>query len=345
MNELKNEPSPVKSRTLPSRDKTVKKSPKTITIRLPSFESRPYLTGIFTGLLLGLLLFVLVPKLISKGGNSILSFKSKTQATPTPATTVNSEQITKQVLPEKLDLGVSFGSTIKKLVEAGAIDKQKFLDLYQGRGGLPEELNSVLDAESDQNIVVTDANSGIILNLLWPLGIANKTKTLSQGPMGTQYKNDAGSFASTGGWTLGSQEGGKLFNRFPILPLNDKQEALVTEIAQKIYRPCCGNSTFFPDCNHGAAMLGFIELAVAQDMPKEEILKKALVLNSYWFPQTYVELAMYFQSKKGLKWNQVNPEEVLGVNYSSGQGYAAINKELQAEGLLPKVEGGGGCGV
>lgn len=29
---------------------------------------------------------------------------------------------------------------------------------------------------------------------------------------------------------------------------------------------CCGNSTYFPDCNHGAAMLGFIELAVSQGL-------------------------------------------------------------------------------
>lgn len=92
-------------------------------------------------------------------------------------------------------------------------------------------------------------------------------------------------------------------------------------------------------------MLGFLELAVAQGMPKEEIYKKALVLNSYWFPQTYVELATYFEKKKNTPWNKVSPKEILGANYSSGQGYQAINKELQAEGLLPKVEGGGGCGV
>ena len=92
-------------------------------------------------------------------------------------------------------------------------------------------------------------------------------------------------------------------------------------------------------------MLGFIELAVSQGLSKEEIYKKALALNTYWFPQTYVELGVYFKNKKDTPWNKVDPKEVLGVTYSSGQGYDVIDKQLQNEGLLPKVNGGGGCGV
>ena len=164
--------------------------------------------------------------------------------------------------------------------------------------------------------------------------------------MGTQYKDKVDSFASTAGWTLGKTEGGKLFNSLSIISLTPDQENLVKEIAESIYRPCCGNHTGFPDCNHGAAMLGFIELAASQGMSKDEIYKKALVLNSYWFPQNYAEIATYFKAQKGMAWKDVNPKEILGVSYSSGQGYAAINKELQAEGLLPKAQGGGGgCGV
>ena len=30
------------------------------------------------------------------------------------------------------------------------------------------------------------------------------------------------------------------------------------KIAKGIYRPCCNNSTYFPDCNHGMAMLGLL---------------------------------------------------------------------------------------
>ena len=92
-------------------------------------------------------------------------------------------------------------------------------------------------------------------------------------------------------------------------------------------------------------MLGFIELAVVQGLSRDEIYEKALLLNSQWFPQTYVELAVYFKTQKNQEWNSVNPKVVLGSPYSSGAGYQAINKTLTAEGLLPKVEGGGGCGV
>lgn len=301
-----------------------------------------YLTGIVTGLLAGFLFFILVPQLLLKSPVSIQSLKFPFQkTTPTPDSKTQNDKLTKEVLPEKFDLGVSFGSTIKKLVETGAIDKQKFLDLYEGRGGLPGELKKLLDEESDKKIIVTAENSAIILNLLWPLGIANKTKILSEGPMA----QDSANYASTGGWTIGKEDGGKLFNRFSILPLTGQQEVLVTEIAQNIYRPCCGNSTYFPDCNHGAAMLGYIELAVSQGLSKDKIYKNALVLNSYWFPQTYVELATFFKSKDGKEWNKVDPKVALSAQYSSGQGYAAINKELQSKGLIPKVEGGGGCGV
>lgn len=297
-----------------------------------------YLVGLFTGLLLAILALKLVPTATQK----IQTYFNK--PTPTPDLAKQQELTTSEILPQQYDLGVSFGDAITKMVASGAIDKDKFIKLYEGRT-LSDEHKALLDQPSNAPIVVTKENAGVILNLLWPLGIANKTNVLSAGPMGTQYNKEVGNFASTGGWTLGEQDGGKLFNKFSIAPLTAEQEALVSEISQNIYRPCCGNSTYFPDCNHGAAMLGFIELAVAQGMPKDEIYKKALVLNSYWFPQTYVELATYFKEIKNTPWNQVDPKLVLGIDYSSGQGSQAINKELAAKGLIPQVSGGGSCGV
>jgi hypothetical protein len=183
------------------------------------------------------------------------------------------------------------------------------------------------------------------LNLLWPLGIVNKSAVLSEGPMGTQYGQEVGNFASTGGWDLGKKSGGELFNSLSLVKLTPQQEAVVKEIAAHVHRPCCGNHTAFPDCNHGAAMLGFIQLAVAQGMPTDEVYRKALMLNSYWFPQTYVELAIYFKVKRNLAWTDVDPQEVLGETYSSGDGYAAMSQQLQADGLLPKVDQGGSCGT
>lgn len=302
-----------------------------------------YFIGLATGILITLLIVKFIPILSTSVKGLDLPFTPKPTPTIDPAK--QQEAILKEILPNQVDLGVSFGDTIVKMIKEGAIDKEKFEKLYEGRGGLSPDEKKLLEEASNNNIVVTQANSGLILNLLWPLGIANKTNVLGDGPMGTQYKKDVANFASTGGWTVGKISGGDMFNRFPILQLTKEQETLVSDIAQNIFRPCCGNSTYFPDCNHGAAMLGFIELAVASGMTKEEIYKKALALNSYWFPQTYAELDVYFKAKKKTSWNKVDAKEVLSANYSSSQGYRAVSKELQAEGLLPKVSGGGGCGV
>lgn len=269
---------------------------------------------------------------------------TKTAITPTPPA-AGSIVSAAEVLPASVNLSVKWGDVITKMVRNGAIDKQKFLKLYEGRQADLDQVKQMLESPSGEDIVVTQANSALILNLLWPLGIANKTDVLAQGPMGTQYKKEVGNFASTGGWTLGGRDGGKLFNSLNLIPLTTEQEKLVTEISQNIYRPCCGNSTYFPDCNHGAAMLGYIELAVAAGLSKDQIYKNALALNSYWFPQTYAEIATYMKAKRNIAWKDVNPVEALGVEYSSGQGAGKVNKELQTLGLVPQVSGGGGCGV
>lgn len=264
---------------------------------------------------------------------------------PTPDPVKELEKLTNKVQPKKFDLGIHYGDVIVKLVKYGVIDKGKFIKLYEKRDPLTQDQLKLLDEPSHTSIVVTKENAEVVLNLLWPLGIANKTSVLSNGPMGKEYKKDAGNFASTGGWTLGKQEGGQLFNQFSILPLTPNQEAKITEIAKNIYRPCCDNSTYFPDCNHGAAMLGFIQLAVTQGMPKDEIYRKALVLNSYWFSQTYIELAMYFAKVKNVPWSEVDPKLILGNNYSSGKGYKKVSNELSNKKLVPKTPGGDSCGV
>ncbi|MBI5358883.1 hypothetical protein HZB69_04630 [Candidatus Amesbacteria bacterium] len=279
---------------------------------------RIFLTLLFVGLAFYLGTRYQVPKL-------------KTTPIPTPI-------ISQNILPERVDLGISWGDVIVKMVQTGAIDKEKFLKRHP-------EAEQLLSTSNNANIVVTQENSALILNLLWPLGITNKAKVLSEGIMGTKYKDQIGSFASTGGWTLGSKDGGKLFNSQSLIKLTTDQEELIKKISANIYRPCCGNSTAFPDCNHGAGMLGFIELAVVAGMPEENIYKKALVINSYWFPQTYTELAVFFKAKKNTNWKDVNPVEVLGEAYSSGRGYGTVSKQLQDEGLTPQVKSGGSCGV
>lgn len=306
-------------------------------------KPKPFFKGLVLGVLLTFVLLRLTPLIQSRVFSLKGDSTQNTQILASP--TLDTTEITKNVLPSKATLGVTFGDAVVKMVELGAIDKNKFSALYENRGGLPQTEKQLLDSSTSEKIIISQDNAQILLNLLWALGIANKTNVLSDGPMGTQYKNEVGNFASTGGWTLGKVPGGQLFNKYELVKLTPEQEKIVSEVAQNIYRPCCGNSTYFPDCNHGAAMLGFLYLAVTQGMSTDEIYKEALILNSYWFPQTYSELAIYFQTKKNIAWKDINPQEILGTNYSSAQGYKAINQELETADLLPKVQGGGGCGV
>ena len=72
-------------------------------------------------------------------------------------------------------------------------------------------------------------------------------------------------------------------------------------------------------------------------MPENEIYKKALALNSYWFPQTYTELAVFLRPRK-ISIEECRPQRDFGESYSSGRGYGAVSQQLQNEGLTPQVK-------
>ena len=111
-------------------------------------------------------------------------------------------------------------------------------------------------------------------------------------------------------------------------------------MSKKNFRPCCGNSTYFPDCNHGMAMLALLELMTRDGASEEEMYENALAVNRLWFPDTYSAIDQYL-AKKGQTATDVGAKEILGENYSSAGGYGRIIKELEPQG------GGGGssCGV
>jgi hypothetical protein len=220
------------------------------------------------------------------------------------------------------------------------IDQEKFKALYAGRGGLTEGQKRLLYAEDNGNLVINPENAGFILNMFWALGLGNKNEILENGPMADQRYGGAGRFASTGGWTLADGDAMNHYGKHQFINLTSEQQALVERVSKNIYRPCCNNPTHFPDCNHGMAMLGFLELAASQGASESALYGMALVLNSYWFPDTYITLAKYFESK-GVSWDKVNPREVLGLNYSSGSGYQKILSQIAP----PERKGGGSCGV
>jgi rhodanese-related sulfurtransferase len=244
-----------------------------------------------------------------------------------------------QVLPEEgFVLPVSWGDIATRLIELGVIDKTKFEKAVI----MGEAEKAVFEGKSDTPIRIDSKNSQFVVDLLWALGLAQKSLVYDKGPMGTRYKNEAGNFASTGGWNLAVGSAMNYYNKFELIGLSEDEQQRVYDIASNIYRPCCGNHTAFPDCNHGMAALAAIELMVKKGLSDDEIYKNILKLNSFWFPSNYLTVATYF-ARQGINWDKVDAKKVLGSNFSSGQGAAKIAKEV---GPLPfETRYGGSCGA
>ncbi len=268
-------------------------------------------------------------------------YVNQTNRSPVPAEAVAANVPEEKVLPAGgVILPIRWGDLGSKMVAAGVIDLAKLDALYADRGGVPAEMRQLLTNEDNGPLKITPENSGLLLNLLWALGLGNKNEILETGPMSDSKYGGAGNFASTGGWTLATGEAMDHYSQHAFMVLTPAQQQMVERVSKNIYRPCCGNSTHFPDCNHGMAMLGLLELMVSQGVSEEEMYKVALAVNSYWFPDTYLTLATYMKDQ-GVEWPDVKPEEILGANYSSGAGYQRIQSQVSA----PAEKGGGGCGV
>ncbi|MBI2405061.1 hypothetical protein HYV22_02685, partial [Candidatus Gottesmanbacteria bacterium] len=180
-----------------------------------------------------------------------------------------------EVTPDAgIELPISWGDLGPRLVSAGVIDLAKFKEVVK----LTPEQEKVLTDGSNDKIRITKDNSQFVVDILWAIGLAQKSDVYDNGPMGKEYKKDAGNFASTGGWTLARGNAMNYLNRFNLIKLTDEQQKKVSEIAQNVYRPCCGNSTWFPDCNHGMAALAAIEMMVAAGLDDKTIYKNVLTL-------------------------------------------------------------------
>lgn len=266
----------------------------------------------------------------TKGGNS-----QQQQAAP-----ADPELLAKVLPAQGVELPVTWGDLGSQMVKAGVIDQQKFEALYAQRGGLTPEMKSMLSESGNGKIRITRENAPVILNMLWALGLGNKNDILDKGEMQEKQFGGAGRFASTGGWTLAQGDTMKHYSQHAFIRLTPEQQALVDRVSRNIFRPCCGNSTHFPDCNHGMAMLGLLELMASQDVSEQEMYRAALAVNSYWFPDTYVTIASYFKTQ-GTDWSQVDPQIVLSDKYSSAQGYRQLLTQITPQNVPSK----GGCGI
>jgi len=254
---------------------------------------------------------------------------------------------TSEVLPaEGFSSKISLKNSVLELIENGVIDKGKFEELYTDQEQYTTELEDLLNQPSEKPILLTKENYDYYLNLLWALGLANYMSTNEKSPI---QGSSLFRFSSTGGWILGkAKNGGEYFNKFKIVELTADQEELVTRIASNTYRPCCNNSTFFQDCNHGSALLGVLQLGASQGLSEDELYKEALAFNSFWFPDTYIQINLYLKLNKGIKWEDANPKEVLGFNMSSASGWGKniVSEITKIPGLVPRVPiSTDGCGV
>lgn len=233
----------------------------------------------------------------------------------------------------------NWGNLGMQMVETGVIDADKFEGLYQNRGGLSESEKQLLYSKNNNSVVINKENSGAMLNLLWAFGLANKNPVLENGPMMDPRYGGAGQFASTGGWTLSKGNAMSHYSMHSFVTLTTEQQILVEQVTKNIYRPCCNNSTYFPDCNHGMAMLGLMELMAAQGATEAEMYKTALEANSLWFPSQYETIKALFASK-GTDWNTVDPKEILGFEYSSASGFQKVVSQVKPQELK-----GSSCGA
>jgi len=251
-----------------------------------------------------------------------------------------------QVNPgEGYALPVSYGDLGPRLVESGAIDYDAFSTIYENSGNpLSEVQINALRQGSEEQIVINAENAHFLLNFFWAVGLVNRNPILTEGPIVQNSGGQIERFASTGGWTLATKPVTELYASLDLIPLTAEQQRLVEEVAAAVYRPCCDNSTLFPDCNHGMAMLGLLELMASKGASTDQMFEAAKYVNAFWFPQQNLETTLYLKTNQNVNFKDADARRVTSAEFSSGSGFAVVHQRLQTSGLLPQApQQGGGC--
>ncbi|MHB8779504.1 MAG: hypothetical protein ACYC6R_17360 [Anaerolineales bacterium] len=243
-------------------------------------------------------------------------------------------------------LPVSYGNLGPQLMDADAIDYDAFMSVMALSGdAISNRQMDILKKGSDDKIVITAENAHFLLNFFWAVGLTNKNSILTKGPMVQYSEGQIDRFASTGGWTLATKPITEIYASLDLIPLTPEQQARVEQVAAAVYRPCCNNHTLFPDCNHGMAMLGLLEMMASQNATVDEMFNAAKYVNAYWFPQQNMETAIYLKSSEGKDFADVDAKFVVSDKLSSAAGAGMVHQALQANGQLKEApsQGAGGC--
>ena len=256
----------------------------------------------------------------------------------------SSDQRIVQENSPSISTGVKFSGFPQALVTNGVID----LDKYNSLSLLSEEEKKLFSEDFEKEIILDDSNSGVLLNLLWGLGLAQKNIYLENSELGQMKKEgQLENLASTGGWMISSGTASKHFSQHNILNLTEEQQKKVSDMAHNIYRPCCNNHARFSDCNHGMAILGLLSLGVSQNLSDQQIYQLALKANYSWFPEQYAVIFNYLEVIEKKNPGDVSPRAILSNKYSSASGFTQVQKSLSAVsgGTNQRGSSGGGCSL
>jgi len=171
---------------------------------------------------------------------------------------------------------------------SSALDISTEVTIVDGGHILPIEMEEMMAKELVEIGVIdpTKLPEATELNLLWAFGLANKNQVLTEGPMMDKKYGGPENMASVGGWTVSHGHTMGHYAVHNLLELDPKQQVLLEKVSKNIFRPCCRNSTYFPDCNHGMAMLALLEILAYQGATEDEMNLAARKANGIWFPGT-----------------------------------------------------------
>lgn len=230
----------------------------------------------------------------------------------TAPSSVMIEERSHVVLPIKL------GEIGPRLVELGVTDPALMRRAARARGQDPSEVDQLFFGDPAAALVVTPTNALSVQDLFWGWGLANRNELLLTGRMAQD--GDPARFASVGGWTPARGRAIDHYAKHRLVTLTAEQQRVFARVARGVYRPCCDNPADFPDCNHGMAMFGVLQILASRGATASDLYRTALHLNTLWFPEQYGLLKRYMRAR-GLA---VGPDIVLAAGFSSASGFARI---------------------
>ncbi|MBI1999499.1 MAG: hypothetical protein HYS74_02530 [Parcubacteria group bacterium] len=253
----------------------------------------------------------------------------------------SSPQQTAAAATEAGEFPVAWEDIGRRLVLLGVLDESMFRRIYGGQDeALDPRIEGLLSGSDARGIGMGADTANETLTLLWAFGLANESVVLRDGPMGDPRYGGPMRFASTGGWTLARGAVEDHYNKHALVTLTDGETELLKRVAANVYRPCCNNPTLFPDCNHGMAMLGLLELLIAGGATEDELYAYALAANALWFPDVYDMLLAY--AKQAADHGTIlTARDLVGREYASADGVARVREKLSS---VP-TPGGTGCSL